>query len=70
MASGAGEAGEAKPTLEMKGVPINADQNLEREADLMGRRAAADEAHSVAGGSCFGDDGTRGSGRGGGAAHR
>jgi hypothetical protein len=33
--------GRVKPTLQMKGVAINDDAGLEREADLMGRNAAA-----------------------------
>jgi len=31
--------GRVKPTLQMKGIQINADQGLEREADVMGKKA-------------------------------
>jgi len=38
--------GRVKPTLQMKaGVQINDDQSLEREADVMGERAAQSNAH-------------------------
>jgi len=43
--------GRVKPTLQMKGVAINDDLGLEREADMMGARAVDHAAQRLPGGS-------------------
>ena len=38
--------GRVRPTMEVNGVGVNGDRGLEREADVMGRRATRVEAHA------------------------
>jgi len=42
--------GRVDPTMQMRGVDINDDPGLEREADVMGRRAAASNINAEEGG--------------------